>query len=112
MTKQQDTDLEEIRSPLGGDHAAESEDAPATSTLDRVRRWILYHNVEHVDGPEEVAIEPDELVVLCLVRDGRPYVRSFLEHYASMGVKHMVFLDNGSTDGTVEALQEYDDVTV
>jgi Glycosyl transferase family 2 len=39
-----------------------------------------------------------------LVRDGRPYVRSFVEHYSSMGVKHLIFLDNGSTDGTVEAL--------
>jgi glycosyltransferase involved in cell wall biosynthesis len=111
MTKQRYTELEDSQPPLGG-HAAESEDAPAASTMDRVRRWILYHNVEHVGGPEEVAIEPDELVVLCLVRDGRPYVRSFVEHYASLGVKHMVFLDNGSTDGTVEALQEYDNVTV
>src|SRR5215211_5369327 len=111
MTKQRYTELEDSQPPLGG-HAAESEDAPAASTMDRVRRWILYHNVEHVDGPEEVAIEPDELVVLCVARDGRPYVRSFVEHYASMGVKHMVFLDNGSTDGTVEALQKYDNVTV
>jgi glycosyltransferase involved in cell wall biosynthesis len=29
-----------------------------------------------------------------------------------MGVKHIVFLDNGSTDGTVEALEKYDNVTV
>jgi glycosyl transferase family 2 len=68
--------------------------------------------VEHLFGPKEVAYEADELVVVCLVRDGKPYVKSFLEHYASMGVKHMVFLDNGSTDGTVEALKEYDNVTV
>jgi glycosyltransferase involved in cell wall biosynthesis len=51
-------------------------------------------------------------VVLCLLRNGRPYVRSFAEHYASLGAKHLVFLDNGSTDGTVEALREYDNVTV
>jgi glycosyltransferase involved in cell wall biosynthesis len=112
MTEQRYTELGEIQSPLGGDHAAEGKGVPADSTLDRVRRWILYHSVEHVHGPEEVTIEPDELVVLCLARDGRPYVRSFVEHYASMGVKHLVFLDNGSTDGTVEALQKYDDVTV
>ncbi len=73
---------------------------------------ILHSSIEHLHGPEEVAYEPDELVVVCLVRDGRPWVRSFVEHYASMGVKHMVFLDNGSTDGTVEALKNYDDVTV
>src|SRR5918993_3934103 len=112
MTEQQFQELEENQSPLGADDAVESKEAPDNSTLDRVRQWILYNNVEHVHGPEEVTIEPDELVVLCVVRDGRPYVRSFVEHYASMGVKHMVFLDNGSTDGTVEALQNYDNVTV
>jgi Glycosyl transferase family 2 len=111
MTEQRYTELEEIQSPLGADDAAESKEAPDNTTLNRARQWILYNNVEHVQGPEEVTIEPDELVVLCVVRDGRPYVRSFVEHYASMGVKHMVFLDNGSTDGTVEALQKYD-VTV
>jgi hypothetical protein len=75
--------------------------------------WPIVHpTVEHLHGPEEVAYGMDELIVLCLVRDGRPYVRSFVEHYSSMGVKHLVFLDNGSTDGTVEALKEYDNVTV
>ena len=51
-------------------------------------------------------------MVLCLLRNAKTYVRSFVEHYSSMGVKHIVFLDNGSTDGTVEALKEYGNVTV
>src|SRR5918997_1693827 len=75
--------------------------------------WPIVHpTVEHLHGPEEVAYGMDELIVLCLVRDGRPYVRSFVEHYSSMGVKHLVFVDNGSIDGTVEVLTEYDNVTV
>src|SRR5918996_554040 len=72
----------------------------------------VHLNIEHLHGPEEVAYEPDELVVVCLVRDGRPYVKSFVEHYHSLGAKHLVFLDNGSTDGTVEALKNYDNATV
>src|ERR671920_1365335 len=73
---------------------------------------IPSRRIEHLHGPEEVDYGPDELVVVCLVRDGRPYVRSFIEHYASMGTKHLFFLDNESTDGTVEALKKYDNVTV
>src|SRR5215212_402143 len=111
MTDQRYTELEEIQSPFG-DYVAKSEDEPTNPIIDRVRQWIVYHNVECVHGPEEVAIGPEELVVICVLRDGRPYVRSFVEHYTSMGVKHMVFLDNGSTDGTVETLQKYDNVTV
>jgi hypothetical protein len=72
----------------------------------------LEPHIRHLHGPEDVAYEPDELVVVCLVRDGRPYVRSFVEHYLSLGVKHMFFLDNGSADGTVEALKEHDEVSV
>src|ERR671921_2864080 len=73
---------------------------------------ILPSNIEHLHGPEEVPYGEDELVVVCLVRDGRPYVKSFVEHYRSLGAKHLFFLDNNSTDGTVEALQNYNNVTV
>src|SRR5215213_4154905 len=69
-------------------------------------------SVEHLYGPEEIPFDDDELVLVCLLRDGRPYVNSFVEHHTSMGIKHLFFLDNGSTDGTVEALKEYDNVSV
>lgn len=72
----------------------------------------LEPHIKHLHGPEEITYAPDELVVACLVRDGRPYLKSFVEHYFSLGVKHIVFMDNGSTDGTVEALKGYDNVTI
>lgn len=73
---------------------------------------LLESSIEHLHGPEEIPYAEDELVVVCLVRDGRPYVKSFIEHYFSLGAKHIAFLDNGSVDGTVEALKGYDNVTV
>jgi hypothetical protein len=69
-------------------------------------------DVDHLHGPEEISYAIDELIVVSLVRDGRPWVKPFVEHYFSLGVKHLVFLDNGSTDGTVEALKSYENVTV
>ena len=87
-------------------------DVPDTPELERIRRWILQYSVRCVQGPEEIHYEQDELVVLCLLRNAKSYIRSFVEHYSSIGAKHIVFLDNGSTDGTVEALKEYDNVTV
>ena len=87
-------------------------DVPDNPFGERAQQWILEHNIEHLYGPKEVDYEVDELVVLVQVRNGRRYVRSFVEHYLSMGVKHLVFLDNGSTDGTVEALTGYENVTV
>src|SRR5215208_2254138 len=70
------------------------------------------NSIEHLYGPEDVPYEEDELVLVCLVRNGRPYVNSFVEHYTSLGIKHLFFLDNGSTDGTIEALKQYENVSV
>ena len=116
MTEHNRTESEKRQHPLVHNHAGEVASAggaaPTDPVLDQDPQQIVHPNVEHIHGPQEVAYGIDELVVLCLVRNGRPYVRSFIEHYASIGVKHIVFLDNGSTDGTVEALKGYDNVTV
>jgi hypothetical protein len=86
--------------------------APNSPPHEQALKWTLHFNLEHVHGPAEIEPGEDELVVVCLVRDGRPWVRSFVEHYRALGAKHIVFLDNGSTDGTLEAAREYEDVTV
>ena len=87
-------------------------DVPDGPFGEKVQDWILEHAVEHLHGPETVEYDVDELVVLVLLRNGRPYIDEFVEHYLSLGAKHIVFLDNGSTDGSVEAMCEHDNVTV
>ena len=69
-------------------------------------------DVERVHGPEEVPLREDELVVVCLVRDGQPWMEGFMDHYTSLGARHVVFLDNGSCDATVSVAVGYDNVTV
>ena len=75
-------------------------------------RTFLHFSIEHLYGPKKVSYAPDELVVVCLVRNGRPYVRSFVEHYLSLGVKLIFFLDNGSNDGTISVARGYENVTI
>jgi hypothetical protein len=77
-----------------------------------MKEQIAGFEVERVVGPKEIPYKKDELIVLCLVRDGEPWARSFLEHYFSLGAKHIVFLDNDSTDDTVSVASEYDNVTL
>src|SRR5215211_3389400 len=103
-------DEQQTQSKIGrGRHRLDVPDSPL---MEKIQDWILMHNVEHLHGPEEVDYDIDELVVLVLLRNGRPYIKPFVEHYFSLGVKHIVFLDNGSTDGTIEALKAYDDQNV
>ena len=68
--------------------------------------------MEHVHGPEVVPYRDDELIVVCLVRDGQPWIEAFIEHYFSLGARHIVFLDNGSSDATVPLAAGYVNVTV
>lgn len=117
MTEQSLRRLEQLRSLLhrgreGADQRPDDAAMPNSMILERFRKWVLHYSLQHLHGPEEVAYDADELVVFCLVRNGRPYVRSFVEHYLSLGAKHIFFLDNGSTDGTVEAAREHENVTI
>jgi len=77
-----------------------------------IRSLILKSRVKHVYGPSKVLYASDELLVVCIVRNGELYIKSFMEHYRSLGVKHFVFMDNLSTDRTIELLCSYDNVTV
>lgn len=77
-----------------------------------VRARLLRGRVAHLHGPERVEYGPEDLLVTCVVRNGALHVQPFMDHYRSLGVAHCVFLDNGSTDGTVEMVRRYPHVTV
>ena len=78
----------------------------------RARVQLLRGRVRHVHGPAAVPYAEDELLVICVVRNAEEYVHPYVAHYRALGARHLVFLDNGSTDGTVERLCAYDGVTV
>lgn len=95
------------------------EEKPPSALATAIRRMLLAKEIKTLFGPESVQPEEDSLVILCLVRDGLPYVEEFVKHYRSLGAQHIVFLDNGSTDGTIEAVRSLvggvnrsDDITV
>jgi len=68
--------------------------------------------VRHVAGPRAVDYGPDEVLAISIVRDGEAHIRSFIEHHLAIGVRHIVLLDNGSVDRTVEVARGYDAVSV
>jgi len=74
--------------------------------------FIFSVSVRHIHGPKRIKYEKNEIMVLCLVRNGELWMKSFIEHYFSLGVKHIVFLDNGSTDETISIARKYKNVTI
>jgi len=73
--------------------------------LDRVFRQIDKKKeiVQSVDIPKD-----NSPVVVCLLKNGAYFVQDFMEHYNRLGFQHFVFIDNGSTDETIEELQKYE----
>ena len=58
------------------------------------------------------AIQDDDVLCFCTLRDERPRLAYFLDFYRSRGVRHFLFVDNGSKDGSREYLSEQPDCSV
>ncbi|MBE9060907.1 glycosyltransferase family 2 protein [cf. Phormidesmis sp. LEGE 11477] len=63
-------------------------------------------------GPQRIATCAQSAVVLCVVKDGESLVQAFIDHYLALGFNHIFFLDNGSTDRTVEIIKSNPKTTV
>lgn len=65
------------------------------SILDKYRTIRLKTAIRHVCGKSSLNYSQDELVAICVVRNGGIYINSFIKYYFDLGVEHIVFLDNG-----------------
>ena len=70
------------------------------------RHLRLRISIKHVFGPKKINYGKNELVVVCLVYNSEACIKQFIEHYFSLGARHIVFLDNNSKDSTVEKVRE------
>ena len=57
-------------------------------------------------------ILPNDIIVFCTQRNERTRLPFFLNYYRDMGVGHFVFVDNDSTDGSLDYLSGQPDVSV
>lgn len=72
----------------------------------------IAEEIRLVKGPEHVWYGINEFVVVCLLKDGEEHLASFLSHYRNLGCRHFIFIDNGSSDRTLEILYQQEDVTL
>lgn len=69
------------------------------------RRLRFAASLRHLHGPRQPDIAPNEVLVIALVRDGSYYLDAFFDHYRAMGARHFAFIDNGSTDDTIDRIK-------
>ncbi len=58
------------------------------------------------------SIAPDDILAASTVRNEIARLPFFLEHHRKLGVRHFLFVDNGSDDGTAEYLAQQPDVSL
>lgn len=73
-------------------------------------RSFLDCGIERVGLVDGQLPDLDSPIVICVIKDDMARIGAFLEHYRMLGVERFVFMDNGSTDGTFELLQDQPDV--
>lgn len=72
---------------------------------DARRRARFAASVQHLHGPSKLDVAPGDVVLIALVRDSSYYLDAFFRHYRAMGVRHFVFIDNGSRDDTISRIK-------
>lgn len=87
-----------------------------TRLAGRARRDLIHlkalSSVRHVSGPRRVELAEDQVGAVVLGQDAAFYLPEMLAHHFRLGVRHCVYLDNGSTDNSAEIAASFPDVTV
>jgi len=82
----------------------------------RLKQWRAARHVQAetqvLHGPARVDLADDQCAAVSLMKDAEYWVGDFIRHHQALGVAHIVILDNGSSDQTVEIAQGFDQVTV
>jgi hypothetical protein len=78
----------------------------------RVFGFLIGCEIKHISGPRFLSTDAEDVVLLCVMRNGAEYLKEFIEHHQKLGVKHIVFLDNGSTDESMSIIHQYKNITL
>ena len=71
----------------------------------RARELIVQSDNTH-------AIKPTDIILFCTFRDEAARLPYFMQYYRDLGVDHFFMVDNGSTDGSADALNTASDVSL
>lgn len=82
------------------------------SLLEWIGKKLVASDTRLISQTDDPVVHPGELVVLSVVRNGEEQLDSFLKHHFALGAKHVVLLDNGSGDRTIEIASRFGGVTV
>jgi len=71
--------------------------------------YIDIHTSTILHGKDDPTVSSSkDVIVLCIMKNAEFYMNSFLDYYLNtLKVKHIYFLDNGSTDNTIPIIRDH-----
>jgi Glycosyl transferase family 2 len=82
----------------------------------RLANWLDRRQVNGayrlLHGPGQVNLTDDQAGLVVLVKNAEWFLPGFLAHHMALGVRHVVVVDNGSSDRTVAIAASHPKVTV
>ena len=85
--------------------------------LNAARRYFtdrhrVLSSVRHVSGPERLRLGSDEAVAICVGNNAEYYLPTFFDWHRRLGIEHFLYIDNCSTDASVDLAASESGATV
>lgn len=102
-------DWEQLVKPTFAEHAFQALREP----LLRMRARRSRAGIDlHVVKRAAMSLDPDDVLLICVLRNASKYLPSFLAHYRSLGLRRFAFVDDQSEDETRALLLREDGVDI
>lgn len=90
------------------------------SPLEKLSRWrrnkarytYVRNSLSLVHGPTMTRLADDEVALVILGRNMGYFLDHHIRHHLALGVSHIVYIDNGSTDHSIEIVKQFSNVTI
>ena len=94
--------------------------ASAARLLNRIdsklkRRATARHvrsSLKLLHGPAMTQLADDQVALVLLGRDAGYFLDHHIRHHRALGVSHIVYIDNGSSDGSIDIVRQFPSVTI
>lgn len=80
--------------------------------VDRLDSARVFLRTRHVHGPRRIHLDDSACALVSMMKDAEYFIDDFILHHQRLGVRHVLVIDNGSTDATVARACAHDNVTV
>lgn len=76
------------------------------------RRAYVANSMKWISGSRHIILPHGEVVSILLARNMSHYLDGFYEYHRNLGVKYFIYVDNGSTDNSLDIVSRWSNATV